>query len=131
VVDASVAAKWFRPVEDEPEGGLARQAIGTLAMRVTTLTFYEVGNLLTRRAGRDAGGVRAALDLMREICGEPLALLPQDYGAATELALTHGLTFYDASYVAIANRVGRGVLSADRDLVAPGLAATLETALAN
>ncbi len=129
VVDASVAAKWFRPVEDEPEGRLAREAIGSLAMRVTTLTLYEVGNLLSRRAGRDAEGVRLALGLMREICGEPLALLPQDYGAAAELALSHHLTFYDASYVAIANRVGRGVLSADRDLVAPGLAVTLEAAL--
>jgi len=131
VVDASVAAKWFRPVEDEPEGGLAREAIGELAMRLTTLTFYEVGNLLARHAGRDAAGVSAALNLMQEICGEPLALLPQDYGAAAELALSHRLTFYDASYVAIANRLGRGVLSADRDLVEPGLAVTLETALGN
>jgi predicted nucleic acid-binding protein len=46
------------------------------------------------------------------------------------LVRAHKLTFYDASYVAIANRVGRGVLSADRDLLEPGLAVTLETALA-
>jgi predicted nucleic acid-binding protein len=129
VVDASVAAKWFRPVAEEPEGGLAREAIGGLAMRITTLTLYEVGNLLTRRAGRDAEGVRAALSLLQEICGEPLPLLPEDHGAAAELALAHRLTFYDASYVAIANRLGRRVLSADRDLVEPGLAVTLETAL--
>ncbi len=129
VVDASVAAKWFRPSEDEPEGQLAREAIGELVMRVTTLTLYEVGNLLTRHAGRDAAAVRASLDLLLEICGEPLALLPEDYGAAAELALAHDLTFYDASYVAIANRVGRRVLSADSDLLAPGLAASLETAL--
>jgi predicted nucleic acid-binding protein len=129
VVDASVVAKWFRPLEDEPEGRLAREAIGVLAMRVTTLTLYELGNLLTRRSGRDAEGVRVALSLVQEICGEPLPLLPQDHGGAVELALDHRLTFYDASYVAIANRVGRRVLSADRDLVAPGLAVTVETAL--
>lgn len=130
VVDASVAAKWFRPLEDEPEGRLAREAIGVLAMRVTTLTLYELGNLLTRRSGRDAEGVRAALSMVQEICGAPLSLLPQDHGGVAEMALDHRLTFYDASYVAIANRVGRRVLSADRDLVAPGLAVTLETALA-
>ncbi len=129
VVDASVAAKWFRPLEDEPEGQLARDAIGALAMRVTTLTLYELGNLLARRAERDAEEVGAALSLVHEICGEPLPLLPQDYGAATQLALARRLTFYDASYVAIANRVGRDVLSADRDLVGPGLAQTLESVL--
>jgi predicted nucleic acid-binding protein len=129
VVDASVAAKWFRPTEQEPEGLLARQAIDGLVMQITTLTVYEVGNLLVRRAGRDADRVRASLELLQEICGEPLALLPQDHGMVAELGLTHGLTFYDASYVAIAHRVGRGVLSADEDLVGPGLASTLADAL--
>jgi predicted nucleic acid-binding protein len=130
VVDASVAAKWFRPVEREPEGSLAREAIGHLPMRITTLTFYEVGNLLARHAGRDAETVGASLDLLLELCGEPLPLLPEDHLATAELAAAHSLTFYDASYVAIARRIGRGLLSADRDLLAPGLAVTLETALA-
>lgn len=129
IVDASVAAKWFRPVEGEPEGQLAREAIGRLAMRVTSLTLYEVGNLLTRHAGRSADGVGAALALLLEICGDPVALLPEDYRVTAELAQAHGLTFYDASYVAIANRIGRRVLSADGDLVDPGFAMTLETAL--
>jgi predicted nucleic acid-binding protein len=129
VVDASVAAKWFRPVGQEPEWQLARQAIGRLAMRITTLTVYEVGNVLTRHSGWPAEKVGGAMDLLLEICGEPIALLPEDHRVATDLALAHGLTFYDASYVAIANRIGRRVLSADGDLVDPGLAVTLETAL--
>lgn len=130
VVDASVVAKWFRPVEHEPEGELARAAIGRLAMRITSLTFYEIGNLLARHAGRDAGEVGAALDLLLEMCGDPLPLLPEDHGATAELAHAHALTFYDASYVAIANRMGRGVLSADGDLLGPGLAVNLKAALA-
>ena len=129
VVDASVAAKWFRPVESEPEGQLARDAIGRLAMRTTTLAFYEMGSMLTRYSGWQVEKVAAALDLLREICGEPLDLVPEDHRLAAELALAHGLTFYDASYLAIANRVGRRVMSADGDLVKPGLAATLEAAL--
>ena len=129
VVDASIAAKWFRPLEREPEGELAREAIGRLAMRVTTLTVYEVGNVLTLHGGWAGDEVGAALDLLLEICGEPLELLPEDRRAAASLALSHGLTFYDASYAAIAMRLGRGVLSADGDLVKPGLAVTLETAL--
>jgi predicted nucleic acid-binding protein len=129
IVDASVVAKWFRPVETEPDGELARDAIGRLAMRITDLTLYEIGNLLTRYAGRDADKVGSALELLVEICGDPIPMLPEDFGATAELACTHGLTFYDASYVAIANRMGRGVLSADGDLLHPGLAANLETAL--
>jgi predicted nucleic acid-binding protein len=129
VVDASVAAKWFRPVGSESEGQLARDAIGRLAMRTTTLAFYEVGSVLTRYSGWEMERVAAALDLLLEICGEPLDLVPEDHRVAVELALNHDLTFYDASYVAIAGRVGRGVLSADGDLVKPGLAVTLEAAL--
>jgi len=98
-------------------------------MRITGLTLYEIGNLLGRYAGRDAAQVGAALDLLVEICGDPLPLLADDYAATAELAHVHGLTFYDASYVAIANRMGRRVLSADGDLLDPGLAANLEAAL--
>jgi predicted nucleic acid-binding protein len=129
IVDASVATKWFRPVESEPDGQLARDAIGRLAMRTTTLAFYEVGNALLRYSGWEVEKVSAALDLLTEICGEPLGLAPEDHRATAELALAHGLTFYDASYAAIARRVGRGVLSADSDLLTPGLAENLETAL--
>jgi predicted nucleic acid-binding protein len=129
IVDASIAAKWFRPLETERDGELARDAIGRLAMRITSLTVYEVGNLLARYAGRDAEKVASALDLLVEICGDPIPILPEDFGPTAELTGAHGLTFYDASYVAIANRMGRRVISADGDLLDPGLAVKLETAL--
>jgi predicted nucleic acid-binding protein len=129
IVDASVAVKWFFPVEREPEGQLAREAIGQLAMRTTSLGFFEVGNVLTVNSSWTGKKVGAALGLLHEICGDPFELTAEDHHAAAELARAHNLIFYDASYVAIANRVGRGVLSADSDLVKPGLAVTLETAL--
>jgi predicted nucleic acid-binding protein len=129
IVDASVVVKWFLPVEREPEGQLAREAIGQLAMRTTSLAYFEVGNVLTRRSSWTGEKVGAALELMLEICGEPFGLTAEDHGVAARLARTHDLTFYDASYVAITNRIGRGVLSADGDLVEPGLAVTLATAL--
>lgn len=129
VVDASVALKWFLPVEREPDGALARSAIGRLAMRTTALAMHEIGNILTRRSDLSVEQIEAALALVLEICGEPLALIAEDHGSAAQLARTHDLTFYDASYVAIARRTGRRVLSADRDLLGPGLAACLERAL--
>lgn len=125
LVDASVAAKWFLPVEREPDGKLAREAIGRLAMRTTALAVHEVGNVLTIHSGWSAEKIAAALDLMIEICGDPIELLPGDYRTAATLALAHNLTFYGASYAAIARRSDRRLLSADSDLIAPGLAVSL------
>lgn len=130
VVDASVAAKWFLPVEREPQGELARESVGRLAMRTTTLAVYEVGNVLsTHSGGWNEQQIDRALGLLLEICGDPLELAPVDHRATAELALANGLSFYDASHVAIANRMGRRVLSADDDLLGPGLAVDLSTAL--
>jgi predicted nucleic acid-binding protein len=127
LVDASVAAKWFLPVAREPQGEFAREAIGRLSMRTTALAVHEVGNVLVRHSGWPAEGVAFGLDLLLEICGEPIALQPEDQRPAAELALEHGLSFHDASYAAIARRVGRRLHSADRDLLDPGLAVDLES----
>jgi len=129
LVDASIAVKWFLPVEREPDGQLARAAIGRLAMRTTALAMHEVGNVLTLHSGWSADRIAAALDLLGEICGDPIELRPEDHRVATELALAHELTFYDASYVAIARRTDRRLISADKDLISPGLAAGLGSVL--
>ncbi|MGI8439788.1 MAG: type II toxin-antitoxin system VapC family toxin [Thermoleophilaceae bacterium] len=129
VVDASVALKWFLPVDREPDGALARSAIERLTMVTTALAIHEVGNVLTRRSGWTADQIAAALGLLLEICGEPVDLTVDDHRAAAQLALEHDLTFYDSSYAVIARRVGRKLLSADRDLLDPGLAVDLRGAL--
>jgi predicted nucleic acid-binding protein len=129
LVDASIALKWFLPIDREPDGGLARTAIGHLAMRTTTLALYEVGNILTQHSGLEAVQIGAALGLLEEICGDPIELTSADRHAAAVLALEHQLTFYDASYAAIAARTGRRLLSADADLIAPKLAVSLRDAL--
>jgi predicted nucleic acid-binding protein len=129
IVDASVALKWFLPADREPDGELARSAIGRLAMRTTGLAVHEVGNILIRHSGWPADRVAAALGLLEEICGDPIPLCGEDHEPTAQLALEHHLTFYDASYAAIARRCGRRLLSADRDLLAPGLAVALQDVL--
>jgi predicted nucleic acid-binding protein len=128
IVDASIAVKWFLPLEREPDGELARGVIGRLAMRTTALAVHEVGNVLTIRSGWPAERIATALDLVAEICGDPLELHPADYRSSAELALAHDLTFYDASYAAIARRTDRRLLSADSDLIESGLAVGLDHA---
>ena len=129
LVDASVAVKWFLPIEREPDGRLARSLIGRLAMRTTALAVHEVGNVLTVHSGWPAEKIASALDLLTEICGDPIPLRPEDHQVAARLALAHNLTFYDASYAAIARRTDRRLLSADSDLIDPGLAVDLSSAL--
>jgi len=85
--------------------------------------------VLTIHSGWPAEKVDAALDLLIEICGDPLDLLPADRHLAADLALAHDLTYYDASYAAIARRVDRRLLSADADLLGPDLAVNLRSAL--
>jgi len=131
IVDASVALKWFMPPETEPDSEVARQIIGKLPLRTTSLAFYEVGNVLTRLTDFDQGRVTSSLETMLQVCGEPVELEPSDYGTCAEIASTCGITFYDASYVAIARRMGRTVLSADSDLLDPGLARDLNSAVRN
>jgi predicted nucleic acid-binding protein len=130
LVDASIALKWFLPLDREPDGDLARTAIGQLGMRTTTLAFYEVGNILTRHSRLEAVQIGAALGLLEDICGDPVEFTADDRHSAAVLALEHKLTFYDASYAAISRRTGRRLLSADRDLITPMLAITLQDALA-
>jgi len=127
IVDASVALKWFLPPDDEPDGDLARK-LTDHQVRVTSLTYYEVGNVLGRVPGSSPAYVDGCLAAMGRICDVGVELNPSDYGLSVALAHTHGITFYDASYVAIAKRLGRTVISADRDLLGPGLAVDLKTA---
>ena len=130
IVDASVALKWFLPVDREADGELARTAIGRLAMRTTALAVHEVGNILTRHSGWTAERIAAALNLLLEICGDPIELLADDFQTTARLALAHGLTFNDASYAAIAKRTKRRLLSADGGLLTPQLAVPLQDVLA-
>lgn len=127
LVDASVALKWFRPPGVEPDADLARGLIGS-PVKATTLAFFEVGSVLSRTPGASPSLVGESLQAMLRICGPPLDLDATDFGPCAHLAEKHGITFYDASYVAIANRLRRRVVTADRDLLGPGLAVDLQTA---
>jgi len=129
IVDASVAVKWFLPAEAEPDVALAREAIGRLPMRLTTLTTYEAGNVLTRTGGFPPDLAARGLERLLDICGPAEDLKPEDFLVSAELSREHGITFYDASYSAIAQRLNRRVISADRALLEPGLAVTLGEAL--
>lgn len=93
------------------------------------LALYETANVVGSRWGRPD----AARELCRSIvrrCGD--RLLPVDVDlidVAVEIAAEHGLTAYDAAYVAAARRHGWTLVSADiADLVSKGLAVAPDAA---
>jgi predicted nucleic acid-binding protein len=95
-----------------------------------SLAIHEVTNSLGVRRGL----ADVAVDLCRVIvgrCGHAIvAPDPMLMRSALAIAAEHGLTAYDASYVAAARREGWTLVSLDiRDLVSKGLAITPDAAV--
>jgi predicted nucleic acid-binding protein len=100
-----------------------------LPVAALDLTLYEVANVIGARDGRleDASQMTR---LIAERCGEGLIRVDVDLAAAAiGLGAEHGLSAYDAAYVAAARRHGWTLVSTDiRDLVSKGLAVTPDAA---
>ena len=100
-----------------------------LPVAALDLTLYEVANVIGARDGRleDASQMTR---LIAERCGEGLIRVDVDLAAAAiGLSAEHGLSAYDAAYVAAARRHGWTLVSTDiRDLVSKGLAVTPDAA---
>lgn len=101
----------------------------TYAVGALDLTFYEVANGLGARRGHHV----AAAELCRTIAERcPDTILSIDarlIESALEVAAEHGLTAYDAAYVAAARRYDWTLVSADiADLVSKGLAVAPDAA---
>lgn len=128
LVDTSVLIKWFH---DAGEGELAEaRAIrdahirGDLDAHMLDLAIYEVGNVLARALKWTAVDVGDQLDDLLAIVGSPIVMAQSWLRDAAVLAETHALSFYDASWAATAAGLGVSLVSADRRLLAAGLAET-------
>jgi predicted nucleic acid-binding protein len=115
VPDASVLLKWVLPAADEPDTDNAlrlRAAIldSSVDALVPSLWLYEVGNTVARRFPDHAQAWLSAL-IKFAISEAPLT---KDWLTKTlELVRLHGVTFYDASYHALAIVNGGSFVTAD------------------
>lgn len=128
LVDTSVVIKWFHEV-GESELGESRairdaHIRNELDAHVLDLAIYEVGNVLTRALKWTARDVGDQLDDLLTIVGPPLAMDQGWLREAAVLADRHALSFYDASWAATAAALQMPLVSADRRLLAAGLAET-------
>ncbi len=130
VLDASLALQWF--LEDEADRKYSLAILASLSEKralVPVLWFYEVGNglLMAYRRKRitldQIGGFLARLkalpiDAVRQTSSEILGL--------PALAQTHGLTNYDAAYLAIAMKSHSPLATSDIALRRAAVAAGVE-----
>jgi predicted nucleic acid-binding protein len=130
LLDASV---WVSLVEREsphrePAASLVRNGGGQLG--ALELTLYEIGNAVGVKQGDASEAGRVARLLLRCCRNRVLAIDAELLASALQLAGEHGLTAYDAAYVAAASHNGWQLVSTDiRDLVSKGLAVTPDAAV--
>jgi predicted nucleic acid-binding protein len=113
VVDASLVVKWFVP---EIHSGAARRWLGATHDYIAPdLLFSEAGNAVWKKVRRkelvDTEAQQLVVDLGR-VAVETVATrrLLQD---ALALALTAGITVYDAIYLTLAARLDTEVITGD------------------
>lgn len=127
VLDSSVVLKWFRSRGerhlDAARALRDRFESGDLHVVVPPLSYLEVLNIAARKWGWDEARLDRTAAALSELRFE--AVLPEIRSVARWAS--HGLTAYDASYVAVADRVGVPLITDDSELVrlAPEIAVAL------
>jgi len=130
LLDASVWVLLVDPADRHHPGAvelIRRQAHSLAAL---DLTLHEIGNAIGVKRSNPKEAMNV-IDLLSTCCGDRVA--SADAGLARmalEIAAEHGLTAYDAAYVAAARHHGWTLVSADvADLVSKSLAVTPDAAV--
>jgi predicted nucleic acid-binding protein len=129
LLDASV---WVLLVDPgDPRHGDAVTLVRNrgVSLAALDLTLHEIGNAI----GVKRGNAREAANVIRLLlacCRDRVVTADAELvDSALEIAAEHGLTAYDAAYVAAARRHGWTLVSADMvDLVSRGLAVAPDAA---
>jgi len=125
LLDASVLLAAFDPDDDHHDEARALLEDEESALATLDLARYEVTNVAVRawRAPESVASLLTAIERLGEDGGVVIsngALLTR----AAEIAERHGISAYDAAYVAAGDEAGLRLVSCDeRDLVSRGLAA--------
>lgn len=121
VVDSSVLIKWIK-TRDEDLVKEARRLLDevertALEVHVPALLLYEVGNILLLKTRLDPAELDEALEHLETL---PFVIAPPAaplLKRAARLGRDLELTFYDASFVALAVELDCPYVTADRRLV--------------
>lgn len=120
VLDASLALQWF--LEDETGREYSLAVLASLSEKralVPLLWFYEIGNGLLmayRRRRITLDQIAGFLTRLKALPIEAAPPNPSDILELPGLAQTHGLTNYDAAYLAAAIRFNLPLATTDSAL---------------
>ena len=124
VVDASVAAKWVLPANDEPlvpeaEALLADFTSGAVLLAVPDLFWPEMTNILWKAVLKGRMAERDAVDRVSSLRSLDLQSLPTKplISEAFAISAAFNRSAYDAFYVALAVESRTPLLTADERLV--------------
>jgi len=115
VIDASVAIKWFCQEDGtrESEDLLSRAFKGQIELCAPELLVYEIANALWKGKKFPRTQIELAIET---IYNSPIQLFPLDKllaGVSVEMMAKYNITFYDASYAALAYIKQVPLLTAD------------------
>jgi predicted nucleic acid-binding protein len=129
LLDASVWVAISDPADRYHRVAHSLVADVKLSLAALDLTLYEVANVMGPKKGRPREG-RFLATLIERRCRDSLVAVDAALvEPLLEVAAEHGLTAYDAAYVAAARRNGWTLVSADiADLVSKGLAVAPDAA---
>jgi predicted nucleic acid-binding protein len=122
VCDASVAFKWTVPGFSEPDAAEALALLeghlsGGHRILVPALLFYEIGNILVcGTAKATLPVIEQELARVHELALEIQAPSPSGHAQAARLAREARISFYDATYLALAESRRCEFVTADRAL---------------
>ena len=115
VVDASVAVKWLVVEEDSAD---ARGLLDDEELHAPRLLVSEIANAVWRKVRLDQVDRGAAGQLLATMSDVPVRWHADETicADAIRLAIAYDRPVYDLMYVALAQRLGASVVTADRRL---------------
>ena len=118
ILDASVILKWFL---DETESNIAlglkeSHVTGTFTIVAPDILIYEVGNALRYEPEFSPDEVNCCLEELYELNIDIIAPISDIVNLITEIAYQKDITFYDASYIALAQSLNLQYITADEKL---------------
>lgn len=121
VIDTSALIRLFvpdGPIHPETESAFNRAASGADLVLAPHLLLVEVANVLLRKRRREELSVQELRELLQTITSLPIRFC--EHGPllfpACALAGTHGLSAYDALYLALAEQHGARLITSDEAL---------------
>jgi len=119
VTDASHMAKWY--LTDEENTTIANNILneytaGTIQIYLPYLAIYELGNIFFVAQMRNRISMSLCEKNIENFLNYPFVYKHPSYEHAMKLSLRYGITFYDASYIALAEKLSGPMYTGDMRL---------------